>query len=177
MSEEQFSPAEQEIPAEVPRQPLQEEQAGPQRDRQWTIEELLAENARLRAEAAKRRVQKREAVSELDALRAQVNELRQQFQVAQRDAWVNRVAVETNLPILLAKRLQGESYEEILADARELLSVLKSSEPAAAPPARPAVSPANPAQSRGLTKEDLAHMTPEQVQKLSEDELKQILNG
>lgn len=60
--------------------------------------------------------------SELERAQEEIAALRQQATSTQREALVASVALEKGLPASLARRLQGESRDELEADAEELLS-------------------------------------------------------
>lgn len=60
--------------------------------------------------------------SELDRAREQATALQHELATTQRQALVASVALDKGLPANLARRLQGESRDDLEADADELLS-------------------------------------------------------
>lgn len=60
--------------------------------------------------------------SELERAQEQTTALQQELATTQRTALVASVALDKGLPANLARRLQGESREDLEADAEELLS-------------------------------------------------------
>jgi hypothetical protein len=90
---------------------------------------LQAERAR--AAAAERRVTELEAaaqaaadaeLTEVERLRTENTRLTERLTTTERDALQTSVALETALPANLASRLQGNTREELLADAAALIA-------------------------------------------------------
>jgi hypothetical protein len=71
--------------------------------------------------------------TDLERAQAQADALQQELVTTQHQALVASVALETRLPPSLARRLQGDTREELLADAEDLLAQFpqQSNEPRA----------------------------------------------
>jgi len=75
----------------------------------------------LKAEKAKR---EEAELSEQQRLQKQADELKAENARLQADIWKSKAASETGIPSILAERLQGKSYDEVLADAKKLAESL-----------------------------------------------------
>ena len=101
----------------------------------------LKELESLKADKAKR---EEAEMTESQRLQKQAEELKAQNDKLQADIMRRDVIAETGLPDFLAERLKGNTKDELLADAQELLKKLPQAK------IQPKVSPTNP--SNGDTK-------------------------
>ena len=133
-----------------------------------TLEQAQAEIARVnkelestRKEAAKYRVEKKEAVSEVEKTVAdRLSTLENQLKEERRTNLASTVARKFNIPDL-AGRLKGETHEELEADAQSLAAIVKAQTPEAQKP--PTITPTSPANPQTITLEAIKRMTPQQI--------------
>ena len=87
--------------------------------------------------------------SELERAQEQANLLQRELETTQRQALVASVALDKGLPANLARRLQGDSREDLEADAEELLSQFQASQ--SSEPRAPRADPSQGSSSSGAT--------------------------
>lgn len=98
-------------------------------------EVLRKELTSARAEAANYRTKLREAEAKLskaktvEEFEAATSDLRGQIEALERQILLNNVAAEFELPPALAKRLSGNTEEELKADAKELQKLIVPAAP------------------------------------------------
>lgn len=142
-----------------------------------TLEQALSELAAARKEAAKYRTEKREAVkgateklTEVEQLNKRLSEMEAELKQAKR----SDIARKYNLPDELAKRLRGETLEEIEADAVVLAATIKPT--STTPPQT--INPTAPAGAVKLTREAIAKMSTSEVNKLwAEGTIQKVLES
>ena len=83
---------------------------------------------------------KKAAMTEAERLKAELEETRQQYAELKKAEQRRAAAEKVGLPLAFAPRLQGETPDELEADAKSLLEAL----PKAAQQKTPAVAPTNP---------------------------------
>lgn len=90
--------------------------------------------------------------TELERAQAQSQALQRELETTQRQALIASVALDKGLPAILARRLQGDSREDLETDADELLSQFQASQPSGGPRApRPDPSQGSSASRGGAT--------------------------
>lgn len=161
--------------------PQQQNDSGdPKPNTSLTLEQVLARNAELEkalkaanAEAKERRLAAKgkdknggdaePATTELEQMKRDLAELRANYEAVQkqaaREAAINKVLAETGLSPALAKFLQGDDFETLVANAKDLMAAL----PQASPNNKNRVSTGNNADESRLTKEALAKMSQKEV--------------
>jgi chromosome segregation ATPase len=93
-------------------------------------------------------------LSELQKLQQQVQELASKLAGKEKAETRRAIAERTGLPAALADRLQGETPEELEADAKAMLAALPQNQTTIAPPASLRISATNPANAQvGETRE------------------------
>ena len=97
-----------------------------QREQEKQLKAQLKDYERLKAEEQKR---VEAAMTETEKLQKQTAELAAQNARLQGDILRRDVIAETGLPAVFADRLKGETKDEMLADAKELLKVLPAEKP------------------------------------------------
>jgi superfamily I DNA/RNA helicase len=139
---------------------------------QESPETLKAELEKVRAmlkeangEAAKRRKQleaieaektktNQSEVSELQKLQQQLQEMQTRLDGKEKAELRQKIAEQTGLPAALAARLQGETPEELEADAKAMLAALPQTQTTNSLPANLRISATNPANAQvGETRE------------------------
>jgi hypothetical protein len=122
------------------------------------IEKLRAENRDLSKSAKKAaeyeaaaKVKAEGEMSELQKAQAKLAEYETKIKQSERKDAQAAAALEAGLPAAFASRLQGETPEELEADAKSLLEALPKAEPKNQPPHITATNPAGA--SGGLTQE------------------------
>jgi len=118
-----------------------------------SIDDALAALDKARKEAAKYRVEKREAKDELTQ---RISALENQVREAKRET----IAARYNLPAELAARLKGETAEELEADAKTLAAFAPKQTTQSVAPVISATAPVTPAR---LTPDAISKMTPAQI--------------
>jgi len=120
-----------------------------------TIETLRAEikelkpKAKLADELSEAEKQRKEAeMTELQKLEAKLKAAEAKLAAAELTELKRSVAAEVGLPAAFAERLQGDTREALLEDAKNLLEAL----PKPAPPKAPAVSPTSPGAGASVEK-------------------------
>lgn len=93
--------------------------------------EAALKKANREAEAARRKLKEIEDAgkSETDKLREEAATAKREAETARKDALKLRVGLDKDLPKSLVPRLQGETEEELAADADALLAELKPKAP------------------------------------------------
>jgi FtsZ-binding cell division protein ZapB len=142
-----------------------------------TITALQKQVGELSKEAAGRRVAKKEAETKALTLEEQVAALMTRLEqsevaakTAERQRMAMEVAAELKLHPTLAARLQGETREELLADAQALAQAIP-----AAPPPLPKTAVGNNATEPGSRLDDYDHFTPGQWAALDPKVLQELL--
>jgi hypothetical protein len=109
-----------------------------------TIEKLRSEirdlkpKAKKAEELAQAEEQRKQAeMTELQKLQASLEKAQAELKAAKIAEMKNAIAAKVNLPLAFADRLQGETPEELEADAKKLLEALPKPQP-------PKVSPTSP---------------------------------
>jgi hypothetical protein len=110
-----------------------------------------AASYRIKAQKAEEEKQKRKEaeMTELERLQQQLSDIQAERDNLRLDMLRKRVAAAVGLPDILAGRLQGETEEELKADAEALLETLPK--PAPKLPTIAATNPGNNAQAPGET--------------------------
>lgn len=111
------------------------------------IEKLRSENKNLsklaktaeKLEAEKAEREKAE-MTEVERVKAELEKYKQQATALQRKQLQREIAEKVGLPLALAERLQGDTAEDLEADAKAVLEVL----PKAEKPGQPKIGPTNP---------------------------------
>ncbi len=106
-----------------------------------TIGNLRATEKQLKAQVAElvKKAQKLDELEEAEKteqerLTEQLNQATEKLQALERQSLRNRIALEKGVPAQLASRLQGETEEELAADADALLSLVTSEQHEPSPP-------------------------------------------
>ena len=128
-------------PAEVTTEPVAE----PTQPDAAEIDRIRAALNKANKEAEKLRLEKKERedaqLSEIEKARRDADEAAQKLARYERDNLRQKVALETGLPAKWVGRLQGDSEEELAADAASILADLnKSRQPAPDPSQGPRVN-------------------------------------
>lgn len=99
----------------------------------------------------KAEAQRKEAeMSETEKLKAQLAEVTEKATKLERETLQRRAADEAGLPLVFADRVRGESYEDMLADAKKLLEAI----PTVKTPQTPKVAPTNPGSGQPKVESD-----------------------
>jgi hypothetical protein len=86
---------------------------------------------------AKEKQREEAELTEQQRLQKQADELKAENARLQADIWKSKAASETGIPSILAERLQGKSYDEVLADAKKLAESLPKKTAPGLPPTNP----------------------------------------
>jgi hypothetical protein len=144
------------------------EKTQPEAENKLTLEQAQAEIARInkeladtRKEAAKYRVEKKEAVEKVEATVAErLSALEKQLTEERKANLTNSVANKFKIPEL-ATRLKGETVEELEADAQALAAIIKAQLPDPQKP--PTITPTSPDNPQQITLEAIKKMTPQEI--------------
>ena len=79
-------------------------------------------------------------LTELEKAKNEIAELQQRITVQERREWQNEAAIATGLPLALASRIQGDTKEDMIEDAKALLEAM----PVKTPPKLPVTNPGDP---------------------------------
>jgi hypothetical protein len=99
--------------------------------------ELRKQLKELETLKAEKKQREEAELTEQQRLQKQADELKAENARLQADIWKSKAASETGIPSILAERLQGKSYDEVLADAKKLAESLPKKTAPGLPPTNP----------------------------------------